>query len=94
MNNVYQFCNTIYVNYKEDMNMDEDQIIEEIVDLLDNNGEVRISGDGSDIFIESVDDKEGYAYISNTNKEFESSHEAIEWAVEQFDGVESINDWE
>lgn len=74
--------------------MDEENVIEEMSEVLENNGEIRVSGEGNDIFIESVDDKEGYSYTSNTNKEFESSRDAIEWAVEQFDGVENIIDWE
>lgn len=74
--------------------MDEENVIEEMSEVLENNGEIRVSGEGNDIFIESVDDKEGYSYTSNTNKEFESSRDAIEWAVEQFDGVENVIDWE
>lgn len=74
--------------------MDEENVIEDMSETLENNGEIRVSGEGNDIFIESVDDKEGYSYASNTNKEFESSRDAIEWAVEQFDGVENIVDWE
>lgn len=74
--------------------MDEENAIEEMSEILENNGEIRVSGEGNDIFIESVDDKEGYSYTSNTNKDFESSRDAIEWAVEQFDGVENIIDWE
>lgn len=74
--------------------MDEENVIEEMSEALENNGEIRVSGEANDIFIESVDDKEGYSYTSNSNKEFESSRDAIEWAVEQFDGVENIIDWE
>lgn len=74
--------------------MDEENVIEEMSEVLENNGEIRVSGESNDIFIESVDDKEGYSYSSNTNKEFESSRDAIEWAVEQFDGVENIIEWE
>ncbi len=74
--------------------MDEELLIEEMSDALGNNGEITISGEDLEIFIKSVDDKEGYAYVSNTNKEFETSMEAIEWAVLQFDGVENIEEWE
>jgi hypothetical protein len=74
--------------------MDEELLIEEMSQALGNNGEITISGEELEIFIQSVDDKEGYAYVSNTNKEFETSMEAIEWAVLQFDGVENIEEWE
>ena len=74
--------------------MDEELLIEEMSQALGNNGEITISGEELEIFIQSVDDKEGYAYVSNTNKEFETSMEAIEWAVLQFDWVENIEEWE
>lgn len=74
--------------------MDEEQIIEEMVELLEDNGEISISSEELDIFIQSVDDKEGYSYVSNTNKEFDDSREAIEWAVLQFDGAENIESFE
>jgi uncharacterized protein YwgA len=74
--------------------MDEELLIEEMSQSLGNNGEITISGEELELFIQSVDDKEGYAYVSNTNKEFETSKEAIEWAVLQFDGVENIEEWE
>jgi hypothetical protein len=74
--------------------MDEELLIGEMSQALGNNGEITISGEELEIFIQSVDDKEGYAYVSNTNKEFETSMEAIEWAVLQFDGVENIEEWE
>lgn len=74
--------------------MDEELLIEEMSQALEDNGEITISGDELEVFIQSVDDKEGYAYVSNTHKEFETSMEAIEWAVLQFDGVENIEEWE
>lgn len=76
------------------MHMDEELIIEEMAEKLENNGEITISGDDLEFFIQSVDDKEGYAYVSNTHKEFETSTDAIEWAVLQFDGTENIEEWE
>lgn len=74
--------------------MDEEQIIEEMVELLEDNGEISIIGEDLEIFIQSVDDKEGYCYVSNTNKEFDDSRDAIEWAVLQFDGTENIENYE
>jgi hypothetical protein len=74
--------------------MDDELLVQEMVDALESNGEITLSGEDLEIFIQSVDDKEGYAYVSNTNKEFELSMEAIEWAVVQFDGIENIEEWE
>jgi hypothetical protein len=78
----------------EGKKMDEELLIEELAQALENNGEITLSGEELDIFIQSVDDKEGYAYVSNTNKEFETSKEAVEWAALQFDGAENIEEWE
>jgi hypothetical protein len=36
-----------------------------------------------ELFIQSVDDKEGYAYVSSTNREFRDSREAAEWVIEK-----------
>jgi hypothetical protein len=74
--------------------MDEELMIQEMAQALEDSGEITLTGEELEIFIQSVDDKEGYAYVSNTNKEFEDSTEAIEWAVLQFDGVENIEEWE
>jgi hypothetical protein len=74
--------------------MDEELMVEEMAEILENSGEITIRGEDLEVFVQSVDDKEGYAYVSNTHKEFETSMEAIEWAVLQFDGVENIEEWE
>ena len=74
--------------------MDEDLIIEEMVRSLETKGDIKISSEDKDITIESIDDKEGYSYVSNNHKQFDDSNEAIEWAVLQFDGVENIEEWE
>lgn len=74
--------------------MDEELLLEEMIELLEDHGEITLTGEDLELFIQSVDDKEGYAYVSNTNKEFEDSREAIEWAALQFDGVENIEGWE
>lgn len=74
--------------------MDEELIIVELIEALEDQGEITLTGEDNEIFIQTVDDKEGYGYVSNTNKEFEDAKEAIEWAVLQFDGVENIEEWE
>jgi hypothetical protein len=74
--------------------MDEEILIEEMIEALEDSGEITITGEDNEIFIQTVDDKEGYSYVSNTNKEFDDAREAIEWAVVQFDGVENIEEWE
>lgn len=74
--------------------MDEELIIAELIEALEDQGEITLTGEDNEIFIQTVDDKEGYCYVSNTNKEFEDAKEAIDWAVLQFDGVENIEEWE
>lgn len=74
--------------------MDDELLIEEMVDALESNGEIRLCGEEQELVIQSIDDKEGYSYVSSTNKQFDDGREAIEWAVLQFDGVENIEEWE
>jgi hypothetical protein len=74
--------------------MDDEQLMEELIETLEDNGEIRLSSEDTEIFIQSIDGKEGYSYVSSTNKEFDDSREAIEWAVVQFDGIENIEEWE
>jgi hypothetical protein len=74
--------------------MDKSQAMEEIITVLENNGGIRLSSGQEDVFIESIDDKEGYSYVSDTGEEFDSSRDSIEWAVELFGGMENIKVWE
>lgn len=76
------------------LKMDDELLIEEMVEALEAHGEITLTGEDEEIFIQTVDDKEGYGYVSNTHKEFDEAREAIEWAVLQFDGVENIEEWE
>jgi len=74
--------------------MDEQRIVEEMVELLEANEEIRVTDGSEDVFIQSVDDKEGYSFVSSTHEEFLSSREAIGWVVDYFGGVENIEMWE
>lgn len=74
--------------------MDEKQLVAEMTEILNENGEIRFVGYEGDVFIQSIDDKEGYSYISSTNEGFDSSKDAIEWALDQFGGLENIDEWE
>ncbi|WML34426.1 hypothetical protein [Clostridium sp. OS1-26] len=56
---------------------------EELVDVLEENGELSIYNGAKELFIQTVDDKEGYSYVSSTNEEFGSSREAVEWAINE-----------
>lgn len=56
---------------------------EELADVLEEDGELSIYNGVKELFIQSVDDKEGYSYVSSTNKEFGSSREAAEWAINE-----------
>jgi hypothetical protein len=68
--------------------------MEEMITVLENNGGIRLSSGVGDVFIESIDDKEGYSYVSDTGEEFDNSRDSVEWAVELFGGMENIIDWE
>lgn len=56
---------------------------EELVDVLEEDGEISIYNGEKEFFIQTVDDKEGYSYVSSTNQEFGSSREAAEWAINE-----------
>lgn len=71
-----------------------DKQMGEMVDMLEDNGEIRFTGYDNEVFIQSSDNKDGYSYVSSTNMEFDSSREAVEWAVDQFGGIENIDEWE
>lgn len=73
--------------------MDKTQeIINELIGILEAKGEVSLSGENN-LFIESIDDKEGYSYVSSTNEEFATSKDAIEWLVKKMNGIDNIVDW-
>lgn len=56
---------------------------EELVDVLEEDGELSIYNGVKELFIQTVDNKEGYSYVSSTNEEFGSSREAVEWAINE-----------
>lgn len=74
--------------------MDDELLIEEMVEALEINGEIRLCNEEQELLIQSIDNKDGYSFISSTNKQFDDSREAIEWAIVQFDGLENIEEWE
>lgn len=69
-------------------------MLDELIDALEANGEISITDGIKELFIQTVDDKEGYSYVSSTNEEFGSSREAVEWAIEKMNGIENIVTWE
>ncbi|MDP4144057.1 MAG: hypothetical protein Q8936_06165 [Bacillota bacterium] len=64
--------------------------LDELIDTLETNGEVSITNGIKELFIQVVDDKDGYSYVSSTNEEFGSSREAVEWAIEKMNGIKNI----
>lgn len=64
--------------------------IQELINTLEAKGEISINDGNESVFIQSVDDKEGYTYVSSTNKEFKDSREAVEWLVEKMNGARNI----
>lgn len=66
---------------------------ENLINILAENGEISMSNGKEELFIESIDDKEGYSYVSSTNKEFGSSKTAIVWAIKRMNGIDNITNW-
>jgi hypothetical protein len=74
--------------------MDKDKAMNMMINSLEINGDIRFASQGIDIYIHSIDPKEGYSYITLNGIEFDNSKEAVEWAVYQFGGLENIGRWE
>ncbi|MBK1811159.1 hypothetical protein JHL18_11010 [Clostridium sp. YIM B02505] len=66
------------------------KLIDELINSLETKGEISLTNNTNELFIESVDDKEGYSYVSSTNEEFGTSKDAVEWLVKKINGVENI----
>lgn len=74
--------------------MEENVIMyNELMDALETKGEISITDGIKELFIQTVDDKEGYSYVSSTNEEFGSSQMAVEWAIGKMNGIENIVIW-
>lgn len=74
--------------------MDKKRAMDKMIEYLENNGEIRFVNPDVDIYIQSIDPKEGYAYITQDGTEFDNSFEAVEWAVRKFGEIENIGRWE
>ncbi|WP_163192506.1 hypothetical protein [Clostridium thermarum] len=74
--------------------MYDKDIILEMVEGLEENGEIRMTDGLREIYIQSFDEDGEVIYVSNNNKEFEEAEDAIQWAINQFGGVENIEEWE
>lgn len=74
--------------------MDDELLKEELIESLEINGEIRLYNEEDEIYIRQLEEDEGEGYISNTRKRFDDPREAIEWAIEQFDGLENIEEWD
>ena len=61
--------------------------INKIASELEAKGEVSVLAGSEELFIQSIDDKEGYSYVSSTNREFRDSREAAEWAIEKMNAL-------
>ncbi|GFP75828.1 hypothetical protein [Clostridium fungisolvens] len=68
------------------------KVIDELIDVLESKGEIILKNETNNLFIESIDDKEGYSYVSSTNEEFSTSKEAVEWLVKKMNRIENIVD--
>lgn len=74
--------------------MDKNGTVEKMAASLEEKGDIRFYSADMDIYIQSIDSKEGYSYINLDGKEFNSSYEAVEWAIAKFMGIENIGRWE
>lgn len=74
--------------------MDDELLKEELIESLEINGEIRLYSEEDEIYIKQLEEDEGEGYISNSRKRFDESREAIDWAIEQLDGLENIEEWD
>lgn len=74
--------------------MCDDEIIQEMVEGLEQNGEIRLTDGMKEIYIQSFEEEGELLYVSSPNREFDDAEEAIQWAVTQFGGLENIDEWE
>lgn len=65
-------------------------IPKELIDALEAKGKISFTNREKELFIEAVDDKEGYSYVSSTNEEFGSGRETVEWAIKRLNGINNI----
>jgi hypothetical protein len=65
------------------LSIQENNSIFKSIRELDENGFINLSDGKREIFIQSIDDKEGYSFVSSTNEEFACSEAAVKWAFEQ-----------
>lgn len=59
-------------------------LIPKAIDELETNGFITITDGSKEVLIQSVDDKEGYSFVSSTNEEFANSSAAVRWGFDQF----------
>lgn len=74
--------------------MDIINVRDKMINSLETSGQIRFVNEDMDIYIQQIDPKEGYSYIAQNGAEFDSSRDAVEWAIRQFNGIENIGRWE
>ncbi|NLZ48984.1 MAG: hypothetical protein GX895_09430 [Clostridiales bacterium] len=70
-----------------------DEIIQEMIEGLQQNGEIRLTDGLREISIQALEEGETL-YITSTNREFDDAEEAVQWVVEQLGGIENVEEWE
>ncbi|SCN23257.1 hypothetical protein N3C_1214 [Clostridium sp. N3C] len=70
-----------------------DEIIQEMIEGLQQNGEIRLTDGLREISIQALEEVETL-YITSTNREFDDAEEAVQWVVEQLGGIENVEEWE
>jgi hypothetical protein len=74
--------------------MCNDDFIQEMVEGLEQNGEIRLTDGIKEVCIRSLDEDSDLIYVSDSNREFDDAESAIIWAVDQFGGIENVEEWE
>lgn len=74
--------------------MYKDRAMDKMAVSLEEKGEIKFFSADMNVYIQSIDSKEGYSYITPGGNEFDSSHEAVQWAIARFKGIENIGRWE
>jgi hypothetical protein len=72
--------------------MEEDYALEDVINKLENNGYITLTNGQNTISIQSVDDKEGYSYITDRHRQFANSRDAVKWSVSELKEIKNVDE--
>jgi hypothetical protein len=73
--------------------MDKSFSLDKMTNSLEINGDIQLYSKEGRIYIHSIDDKEGYSYITPSGMEFDTSRGAVEWGIRELKGINNITWW-